>query len=179
MKERPCITIFLFLCILISGVLSGCRAPEEHPQSFSITISNTSGADLIIENIEIWESCNNSRILDTNTDKNVVKNKHIAKTITSNKVEKINFEIDYEVAWSGDLWGLKIECYYKDNSNLLAIPFMGSISSDSVSKLSTTSYSSGTTTYYKTSDAGFKSPSSLLLNFVKTSDDEYVLCIVK
>lgn len=63
MKERTCITIFLFLCILISGVLSGCRAPEDFPQSsFTITISNTSGADLIKETFVISTIVKKSKI---------------------------------------------------------------------------------------------------------------------
>lgn len=162
--------LFVLSCFFITS----CKKElEKLSKTFSFEIVNAADVNLKINSIEFYHEsmgiynyyqlCDNeSNIIDTvKIDKEIQKR---SPTLTPESL-KINSTIEYV---NDEPNYIKINCSYQATSGATPYPYVGTLDGEKVSKMN-----------YKTKDAYFYYKEGVTLNFVKTTNDDYVLCIVK
>lgn len=170
-------TIFAISCLSFTS----CQTDEEL-EKFSFEIVNASDVDLNIKSVDVythssvpnsisvdsWYSTSGSDRLNSIEPEITIQKKSISKTSS----EKITVDVKaYAINY------IKLNCSYQTSSGTTAYPYIGILNGEDV-----TTYDSNITSVtgkYKTTDAMFAASGSPILNFVKTTDGDYVLCLVE
>ncbi len=157
-------TIFAISCLFFTS----CGRQE-----VSIEIVNKTNVDLNVESVDIyedtWDGYTTEIVNDSGWYHSVsashTDNIKEGTTISSNSSATITVDFNS----TADYNFIKLNCSYQTTSGTTAYPYIGILNGDEVT----------TYTDYKTTDGMLFASSSPILNFVKTDDDNYVLCLVK
>lgn len=166
--------LFVLSCFFITSCKKGLSST-----TFSFEIVNAADINLKINSIEFghtpWSWFGWSRASNYWTPHTV--NKEIQKkslTPTPSSLI-INETIEYEYTNNESNPNcIKINCSYLTNSGTTAFPYAGTLDGEKVSI-----EMDDMKNKCKTTDLYFYYEEGIILNFVKTTDDDYVLCIVE
>lgn len=171
-------TIFAISCLSFTS----CQTDEEL-EKFSIKIINASDVDLNIKSVDVytvspsqwitissgsWYSTSGANRTDSIENETSIQKKLTSETSSETiTVDLKAYTINY----------IKLNCSYQTSAGTTAYPYIGILNGEDV-----TTYDSNITSVtgkYKTTDAMFAASGSPILNFVKTTAGDYVLCLVK
>ncbi len=174
--------LFVLSCFFLTSCEPEVEKVEKVEKTFSFEILNAADVDLKINSIVFYKS-NISPLQDwenyigTDIRQNIVQiNKEIQKkSLTQNPASlKIDETIEYDTYNTPSEWCIKINCSYLTSNGTTAYPYVGTLNGEKVSIETTYSEKK-----YKTTDLYLAYEEGITLNFVKTTEGDYVLCIVK
>lgn len=171
------VVLFVLSCFFITSCK---KEPEKLSKTFSFEIVNAANINLKINSIDFynlswdfsgWRSTYDSILNTVKIDKEIQK-KSLTSTPESLKIDSM---IEYDNSYEEPNC-IKINCSYLTSEGTTAYPYVGTLDGKNVSIELRNTYNN---TYYKTTDVYFYYKEGVTLNFVKTTDGDYVLCIVK
>lgn len=171
------------LFVLSCFFLTSCEQEptvEKEEKTFSFEILNAADVDLKINSIvfyrpkdyynsEAWYNID-GHIQNTVQINKEIQKKSVTQTLASLKIDE-TIEYDYGTTTPNHI---KINCSYLTSNGTTAYPYVGTLNGENVNIKE-----NSTKEKYKTTDLYLAYEEGITLNFVKTTEGDYVLCIVK
>lgn len=173
--------LFVLSCFFLTSCEPEVEKVEKVEKTFSFEILNVADVDLKINSIVFYKS-NISPLQDwenhigSPSSQNTVQiNKEIQKkSVTQTPASlKIDETIEYDANYTPPDC-IKINCSYLTSNGTTAYPYVGTLKNGKDVSIEN-EYGS----MYKTTDVYLVYEEGITLNFVKTTDGDYVLCLVK